>query len=232
MILPKKILIVEDELITQRYIKNSMENIGIEVIGCSDSADNTLLILKDKECDMILMDINIRGKKDGILLAKEILQNINLPILFISAYNDDETIDEILEFSSDGFISKPFTSRELEIAVQISYKGFMDRVKHISKVVDIADEVKITEEYKFSFKDRVLYSNNIIVKLTHNQLMLMELLLKNRYHAVSIEEIMHTVWHSDNISHSTIRTLVYSLRKIAPTITIINHSKIGYSIDT
>jgi len=233
MILPKKILIVEDELITQRYIKNSIEDMGIEVVGCSDSAKDTLRILKSVECDMILMDINIRGSKDGILLAKDILRDKNIPILFISAYNDDETIEEILEFSSDGFVSKPFTSRELEIAVQVSYKAFINRKKEKQqqRYSCVEKEIMLDRNYKFSFENRELSCDNILISLTPKQIKLIELLLKNRYHTVSTEEISDRVWGTCDTSNSTIRTLIYSLRKILPTINIINHSKLGYSIE-
>ena len=229
MILPSRVLIVEDELITQRYIRDSIKDMKIEVIGCSDSAKETIEILRDKECDMILMDINIKGQKDGILLAREILRDRSLPILFISAYNDDETLEEISEFSSDGFLSKPFTSRELEIAIKVSYRGFIDRQKDRRK--SKIDDIVLGRNYRFSFVDRELYHNNISIKLTSNQLKLIELLLKHKQHTVSSEEIIYTIWGRDNISDSTVRTLIYSLRKVAPTLNITNHSKIGYSID-
>jgi DNA-binding response OmpR family regulator len=231
MILPKKIIIVEDELITQRYIRNSIEDMGIEVVGCCDNAKDTLLITKSVEFDMILMDINIRGAKDGIILAKEILRDKNIPILFISAYNDDETLEEILEFSSDGFVSKPFTSRELEIAVKISYKAFKDKEKNLEQHNYIEKEIILNKVYRFSFINRELYHYNKLISLTPKQIKLIELLLKNRHHTVSTEEIAYTVWESDSISSSTIRTLIYSLRKILPSIKITNHSKMGYSIE-
>jgi len=231
MILPKKILIVEDELITQRYIKNTMQNINIEVIGATDNAEDTIEILKNNQCDMILMDINIRGQKDGILLAKDILRDRELPILFISAYNDDETLDEILEFSSDGFISKPFTSRELEIAVQVSYKAFINRQKNRDSLLSVDRDIRLTETDIFSQKDKILYHNNIAIKFTHHQQLLIELLIKNLHHTVSKEEIIVTIWHKEDISDSAIRTLIYSIRKLVPTLSIKSHSKIGYYID-
>jgi DNA-binding response OmpR family regulator len=231
ILLPKKVLIVEDELITQRYIKNSVEEMGIEVIGSIDNAPDVLQILKAKECNMILMDINIKGQKDGIILAREILRGRDIPILFISAYSDDETIEEILEFSSDGFVSKPFTSRELEIALRVSYRAFVERQNIKKSKYNFIEDIVIDEEYRFSFRDRELYYHNRAIKLTNNQLKLLELLLKHKDHTVSVEEIRYTIWGKDDIANSTMRTLVYSLRKLLPSLNISNHSKIGYSIN-
>jgi len=179
----------------------------------------------------MLRYINIRGQKDGILLAKDILRDRELPILFISAYNDDETLDEILEFSSDGFISKPFTSRELEIAVQVSYKAFINRQTKKNSLLSIDNNIQLTPTDRFSKKDKTLYHNNIAIKFTQHQQLLIELLIKNLHHTVSKEEIIVRIWNKDNISDSTIRTLIYSIRKLVPTLLIKSHSKIGYYIE-
>jgi len=226
---PKKILIVEDELITQRYIKTTLKKMGVEIIKCSSNSIETIKLLEKHSFNMILMDINIKGQVDGISLARDILEDINIPILFISAYNDDDTIDEILEFSSDGFISKPFTSRDLEIAVKVSYKNFITKTQiQNSKVID--RDIILNSEYSFSLKKRVLYFNNQEVELTLNQLKLIEVLVENINNTVSIEQLESIIWYEKNMSNSILRTLIYSIRKLAPTLKIINHSKIGYSI--
>jgi CheY-like chemotaxis protein len=87
MELPKEILIVEDETITQRYLKNILEQYEINNIDCVDNAKDALLQLKTKTYEMILMDINIKGATDGIQTAREILNCWNIPIVFIPNFN-------------------------------------------------------------------------------------------------------------------------------------------------
>lgn len=227
--IPKTILIVEDELITQRYIKTTIKKMGVESFACAVSAIETTKLLKENSFNMILMDINIKGQVDGITLAKNILKDMNIPILFISAYNDDATIDEILEFSSDGFISKPFTSKDLEISIKMSYKNFINRNHlHNTKIIDT--NILLNKEYSFSLKRRVLYYKNQELELTLNQLKLLEVLVENINNTVSIEQLKSIIWYEKNISNSALRTLIYSIRKLAPTLKIISHSKIGYCI--
>lgn len=118
--LPKNILIVEDEVITQRYLQDIFESYNINVVACCDNAKTTLQKMKETSCDMILMDINIKGPMDGIQLAREILRNHALPIIFITAHNDDETLDELLDIAPYGFIGKPFSSKEMMATLKIA----------------------------------------------------------------------------------------------------------------
>ena len=122
--LPQNIIIVEDEVITQRYIKNSLTKYSINVSGCYDSSDDVLAHIDRLQADMILMDINIKGSLNGIELAKIISDRYTIPIIFVTAYNDEETLDEVLRLSPCGFVNKPFQSKDIYIAVQIAYQKF------------------------------------------------------------------------------------------------------------
>ncbi len=110
MALPKNIVIVEDEVITQRHLQDILSQHQVNVSGCFDNAADTIEALDHIVCDMILMDINIKGPVDGIQLAKKILETQPLPIIFITAHNDDATLEELLELAPYGFISKPFST--------------------------------------------------------------------------------------------------------------------------
>ena len=125
MTLPQNIVIVEDEVITQRYLQDIFAQYNVHVAGCFSSAKETMAHFKDLICDMVLMDINIKGPVDGIQLAREILNHYKIPIVFISAHNDDATLEEILELAPYGFVAKPFSSKEIIVALQIAYKRYL-----------------------------------------------------------------------------------------------------------
>ena len=125
MSLPQNVVIVEDEVITQRYLQDILSNIEVNVSGCFDNASDTLEALKSISCDMILMDINIKGPVDGIQLAKIILETHTLPVIFITAHNDDATLEELLELAPYGFIGKPFSSKEILVTLRIAYKRYL-----------------------------------------------------------------------------------------------------------
>ncbi len=229
MILPKNVMIVEDEAITQRYLKDVLLQYEVNVVGCFDNAIDVTGALKTTSCDMILMDINIKGTTDGIQLARDILDTYRLPIVFITAYSDEETLEEVLELSPYGFISKPFSSKEIQITLQVAYKRFLT---HEAKVSDrsVSKYIVISEYYTFSLEESILYYRHKVVKLNIKQNKLLETLAKNLNHTVPHEEIILTIWGEDTIADSTLRTLVYSIRKLTPNLPLYSYSKKGYCL--
>ncbi len=233
MNLPKHIILVEDEAITQRYIKNIFEQYSVEIVGCFDNASDLLKHFKNLEFDMILMDINIKGSIDGIQLSREILKSSNVPIVFISAHSDDDTIEELLELAPYGFIGKPFSAKELLATVRIAYKRFLINDKQsdtLEKKLSIDNDIIITENYQYSIKMSELYKNGKLIKLNHKQRKILEIMVKNINHIIEYEQLVEYVWGSDDVADSSLRTLIYSLRKILPDLPIVSHSKIGYSL--
>ena len=232
MELPKQIMIVEDEVITQRYLKNILEQYKIDIIECFDNAKDALTHIKTKNYDMILMDINIKGSVDGIQLAREILRTHNIPIVFITAHNDNETFQEALDLSPYGFISKPFSSKDVEVAVQLAYRRFIAyRESHNGEKVEGSPKhIIISEQYTYSCTDKKLYHNNNLVKLNMKQNKLLEILSLNINNIVTYDNIIASIWEDDIMSDSALRTLVYTLRKSLPDLPIMSHSKLGYSL--
>ena len=113
MKLPQSIIIIEDEVITQQYIAEILTNESIEVLAYFDNAKDTLINMPELSPDIIIMDINLAGPMDGITLAREILNKRKIPIIFVTAYSDNITREEVSELDDCGFIAKPFRSEEI-----------------------------------------------------------------------------------------------------------------------
>jgi len=235
MNMPKKILIVEDEVITQRFLQDIFSQYDTSVVGCFDNAGDVLTHIKELACDMILMDINIKGPVDGIQLARKILEKHDLPIVFITAHNDDETLEETLELSPYGFICKPFTSKDVVVTIQIAYKRYLAHTKVLdtqsATTVNIQDIV-ISEKYKYIQSVSQLYKENTPIDLTKNQGALIKILVQHVNQTVSYETLVSSIWGDGQIADSALRTLVYSLRKLLPDLPIVSHSKVGYALES
>ncbi len=234
MNLPKNIVIVEDEVITQRYLQDIFAQYDVVVTGCFDNAVDTIEALKSIDCDMILMDINIKGSMDGIQLARAILRNHTLPIVFITAHNDDETLEELLELAPYGFIGKPFSSKEIVVTLQVAYKQYLTH-KEAGKV-RVKEEsnnnvIVINEYYRYSQVSSELYYGEDVVKLSKKQTKLLEVLTQNINHVVDYDTLISVIWEEDMVSGSALRTLVYSIRKLLPELPIVSQSKLGYSLE-
>ena len=232
MILPQNIVIVEDEVITQRYLQDILSQYEITVSACFDNAKDTLAHLRDVPCDLLLMDINIKGAMDGIQLAREILRTATLPIVFITAHNDDDTLEELLELAPYGFIGKPFSSKDVLVTLQVAYKRYLTHLASFrEKEKDVLDII-INQTYRYSKQKSELYENDIRIKLNHKQSTLLSILASHPNHPVSYDLLISEIWGSDSIADSALRTLVYSLRKLLPELPIVSHSKIGYMLAT
>ena len=231
--LPQNIVIVEDEVITQRYLQDILVNNHMNVSGCFDNASDTLEALKNINCDMILMDINIKGSMDGIQLSKKILEKYTFPIVFITAHNDDATLEELLELAPYGFISKPFSSKEILVTLKIAYKRYLIH-SEVSKVKtsDEPTDIVINDYYTYSRNVSVLYYDGQAIKLNKKQGKLLEILSKNINHTVEYDTLISQLWGDETVADSTLRTLVYSVRKLLPDLPIFSHSKVGYSLQT
>jgi len=230
MILPKTIVIVEDEVITQRYLQDILSQYEITVSACFDNAKDTLEHLRDVPCDLLLMDINIKGVMDGIQLAREILRTSTLPIVFITAHNDNDTLEELLELAPYGFIGKPFSSKDVLVTLQIAYKRYLTHISSFIREEKDVSDIVINETYRYTKQTTELYENDIRVKLNHKQRILLSILASNLNHPVPYDLLISEIWGSDRVADSALRTLVYSLRKLLPDLPIVSHSKIGYML--
>lgn len=109
----KTVLIVEDEIITAIETELELTERGFNVVGITSCSEDTLIIIKSNRPDIVLMDIHLQGRKDGIQLSKEIFKYYQPMIIFVSAYNDFETRKRLKKISSRYFLSKPYSYDEL-----------------------------------------------------------------------------------------------------------------------
>ena len=233
MVLPKNILVVEDEVITQRYLQDIFEQCDVNVVACLDNAPDVIEMLSSTCCDMILMDINIKGAMDGIQLTRQILKTYDIPIVFITAHNDEETLEEILELAPYGFIGKPFSSKEIIVALQIAYKRYLTHIELYNSTVKVKtpdDIIRISKHYTYSLKALELYCDKKVVKLNKKQNKLLSILVENIGVTVDYELLISHIWDTESIAGSSLRTLVYSLRKQLPDLPILSFSKMGYAL--
>lgn len=122
-------LIVEDEMLIAEELKERLSRLGFEVIGPVDSAEEGIAIATRELPDVILMDIRLKGKKDGIQEAQEIRQLVDLPIIYVTAYSDRRTVERVRRTEHDGFILKPFHRHELQSTIQVAIQRRIRREK-------------------------------------------------------------------------------------------------------
>jgi diguanylate cyclase (GGDEF)-like protein/PAS domain S-box-containing protein len=161
--MPKaRIVIVEDEVIIARDIQRTLIRLGYEVPALAISAEDALAYVASMRPDLVLMDIHLSGKTDGITAAAQI-QNISaLPVIYLTAHSDEATLRRASVTGPYGYILKPFEERELEIAVDIAlYRhGIESKLRHMERwlsttLKSIGDAIVVTgTDGSISFMNR------------------------------------------------------------------------------
>ncbi|MBL0126533.1 MAG: response regulator [Flavobacteriales bacterium] len=110
----KKILIIEDETIISFSYRLQLERMGFDVIGTARSSEEAEELLRDQRPDLIIMDIYLKGEKNGLELAQQIHQKDPIPVLFLTASTKPEVVTAIRELKDCQYLSKPINSDSLE----------------------------------------------------------------------------------------------------------------------
>ncbi|MBE9183902.1 response regulator [Microcoleus sp. LEGE 07076] len=113
------ILIVEDELLIAKNLSLKLEKLGYQIVGIVSSGADAIDRAVEMKPDLILMDIVIKGEIDGIETAAIINQKLDIPIIYTTAYADDETLQRAENTGSYGYLLKPFKERELHATIKI-----------------------------------------------------------------------------------------------------------------
>jgi len=115
-----RILIVEDEFAVAMELEDRLDHLGYEVVAHELRGREAIARAKETEPDLVLMDIRLDGRMDGIEAAQEIRSRLHVPVVFVTAYSDDETLERAKETAPFGYVIKPFEERELYAAIEVA----------------------------------------------------------------------------------------------------------------
>lgn len=122
------IMVVEDESVVARDIRNSLLNMGYRVPAAASSGADAVARAGELRPDLVLMDIMLRGEMDGIQAANLIRSRFDIPVVYLTAYTDEETLGRAKVSDAFGYLLKPFDDKELRIAIEMAlYKHQMER---------------------------------------------------------------------------------------------------------
>lgn len=119
-----RILIVEDELLVAEDIRNLLQSLDYTVTGIATTYKDAVRMLSFRDPDLALIDIKIKGDKDGIMLAGWIRQRYNIAIVFLTSHANEETIERAKKFNPEGYLMKPFRKKELYAAIEVALSHF------------------------------------------------------------------------------------------------------------
>ena len=163
----KNILIVEDEGTIALELQNKVEEWGYSVVGTVSSGEEAIVVALNKHPDLILMDIILKEKITGIEAANIIKNSIDVPIIYLTAYGDEKTIDKAKITFPQAYLLKPFDDKELKLTIEIAlYKHKMEtRLKRSEETYRTLAENAHDIIFIISLEDRVEYVNKFAANM-------------------------------------------------------------------
>lgn len=205
------ILIVEDESIVAMEIESYIKKLGYSVIDTCSSAQDTFTVIEEQHIDIILMDICIKGKLDGVETATMIKKSHpRIEVIFLTAHLDDYNVDRAIELNPTAYLSKPFNREELRIFLKIALRKLTTETLNMQET---KHHITFDEEFSYDTSNNTLYCCYEMINLTKKENDFLELLLENKNNVVDFYTIENYIWPDKETNANTIRTLVKRLRQ-------------------
>jgi CheY-like chemotaxis protein len=141
-----QVLVVEDEGIVARDLQNSLTRLGYAVPAIASSGEESLQRVEATPPDVVMMDIKLKGMMDGIEAAEQIRARFNIPVIYLTAYADETTLQRAKVTEPFGYILKPFEERELHTIIEITlyrHRMEMERERLLTELREALANVKV-----------------------------------------------------------------------------------------
>lgn len=119
------ILITEDDTVSALLLRKALEKSGHKILGVADSGEKALEMLENIKADIVMMDINLAGKLDGIKTTEIINEKFKIPVVYLTASSDSVTLQKVAGTNPSAYVIKPFNIRELNMVLELA--NFKDR---------------------------------------------------------------------------------------------------------
>lgn len=202
----RKILIVDDEKLIVKGIKFSLDQDGYDVMACYDG-EEALALTKENSYDLIILDVML-PKKNGLEVCQAIREFSQVPIIMLTA--KDQDMDKILglEYGADDYLTKPFNILELKARVKAIFRRSVVKVK----TEPIINQKQSVRGLEIDTSSRRTTVDGKEINLTAREFDLLELFMNNKEKVYSREALLNTIWGSDH--PGDVRTVDVHVRRL------------------
>ena len=161
-------LIVEDEFITQQLLAAALGDFGYEVSGTAMDAETAIEILEKGDTDLAILDIHIEGTASGIWIGQQIRDRFHIPFIYLTAYQDEATMNSAIDTAPEGYLIKPFKQPDLRAAIEVALRNFGLKQQAKSEQPQAQER---EEEAPVAIRDAIFVKDNYAyVKLVINEI--------------------------------------------------------------
>ncbi len=214
------ILYVEDDEVIRQNAVEYLSRICAKVFEAKDGLE-ALKVYKNQKPDVIISDIQM-PKIDGLEMTRKIRQNDKkTPIIIATAHTQNSYLLKAVELQLVKYIVKPVTSKKLKDALNLACEHLSTKYNNIKK---------LSQNTLYDTLNKTLLIDEKPIKLTKNELLLLDIMVKNHQRVIAYKEIESFIWLDEYMSIEALRSLVRALRKKLQGDFIENISGVGYKI--
>jgi len=168
------ILIVEDERLVAKDIAARLSQAGYAIAGIADNFDSAIASFDAHSPDLVLLDITIKGDKNGIDIAAAINNTVPTPFIFVTAQTDADTLQKAKDTFPSAYLVKPFTTNHLIVSIDLALHNFAyqkrgsEEKSIINKEADEDENIYLKQDFVF-IKDGHTY-----IKINQNEVLMIE----------------------------------------------------------
>jgi two-component system cell cycle sensor histidine kinase/response regulator CckA len=163
-----RVLVAEDESIVAEDIREQLTKMGTTVVGPVASGEQAVQVAGDSHPDIVLMDIRLKGRLDGVEAAEEIRRRFHIPVVFLTAHSDDATLERAKKTQPQGYLLKPFEESDLRVNIELALSKHLlecrlreSEQRYATTLSSIGDAVIATD-----VQGRITFMNNVAEQLT------------------------------------------------------------------
>jgi len=219
---PLTILYIEDEALIRQNAVEYLNRYCTKVYEAQNGVEG-LEIYHTYKPDIIISDIKM-PKLNGLIFASKIREiDKKTPIILATAHTETEYLLKAVELQLIKYIVKPITEKKLNDALYLACESLDNSYIH---------SITLSQNVYYDTFNQTLLIESTLIKLTHNELLFFDFLVKNRQRAITYKEIENLIWAYEGMSMDALRSLVRGLRKKVSADFIENVSGIGYRLKT
>jgi len=205
------VLVVEDNGIAAMEIKEMLVQMGYHTVYNAGTYEKAIRLYKAHHPILVLLDIHLSDEKDGIDVARYIRQSDNTPIIYLTSYHDEETIQRASLTKPSNYLNKPFVYEHLQTAIALALCMYRN-----TSLGSLAPQ-QITTDYSYDHVTGNLFFKKDPVHLTNKERRLIEFFCEHPGECISSSVITNYIWMGDApLSSNALSTLIYRLNKKLP----------------
>lgn len=201
----KRILVVDDDPMIVRLVASKLELSGYEVLKAYSGQDALDVIDRKGLPHLALVDINMPGM-DGFEFCRTVQQFADMPVILLTAMDQEETIIQGIEHFAEDYVTKPFSPRELVARVGRVLRRMGDYAYTLDPIVEVDDRLSVD----FVHQKAIIQGEEI--SLTPTETKILFILMRNAGRSVTSDFLLRRIWPLDEVYEDTLRVHIHRLR--------------------